>query len=175
MSLSSGTHEFSVAAGSAGFNLNWIEAVYPGIADDCNDLSQLHSDSDSGSLRADTSNQSYFCRSGSCATDPARITRDGTTGTVSLVYQTSRAIDSVVVEGHTWASDPGDITLYASTDWGSTWTQVSANWSEYCSPHSDWHHYEITPASLPTGTNKVRIDLSGGTAWTPQIGHVEVE
>lgn len=147
------------------------------VEDDCADLTTLHESSDAGSLIVDTANGNSFRRNdGSCSTDDNRITRSGTTGTVSLVYETGAPIQEFTVEGHTNTSAGGEITFHVSTDWGESWQEVSPTTTTYCADAhaTDWENVEYSHSSLPEGATRLRIDLAGGDqVWAPQIGHVQ--
>jgi hypothetical protein len=147
------------------------------LVDDGSDLAVLAPASDTGELRVDTSNASYFSRNdGNCSTDSTRITRDGTTDTTSLIYAPEGRILDYTIETHSQRFQQGELKLYVSTDAGTTWSRLFPASTEYCNPVGGWRHTELTAASLPPDADQLRLDLAGGEApWANQVGHVEIE
>jgi len=146
------------------------------LVDGCSDFSALQESSDLDSLRVDTSNSEYFDRNDETAShDGARITRDGTTDTRSLVYAPEGIITEFTVESHYQEWERGEVAFYASTDGGDSWTEVSVSGTEYGEPRAGWHSVEYESDSLPFRADRIRIDLAGGNAaWANQIGHVRL-
>ncbi|WP_436344071.1 glycoside hydrolase family 16 protein [Natronorubrum sp. FCH18a] len=147
------------------------------LVDDCSNLETLHPSSDSDALFVDTSNSQHFKRNdGNCSDDDARIARSGSTDDASMIYEPGGSISDFRVEAHDHVEYGGSFAFYASTDGGDSWTELSPERTEYCDVQAGWRHLEYAAQSVPSGTDRLRIVLSGASAnWTGQVGHVEIE
>jgi len=147
------------------------------LVDDCSGVELLHDSSDTDRTQVDRTNPGYFSRNdGTCSTDETRLTRAGTTDTVSLVYAPGGEILDYTIETHSQAYKSGEVKLYASSDGGTTWARLFPETRQYCAVTAGWQHAEHRAVSLPSGADRLRIDLvDGAAAWAEQVGHVVLE
>jgi mannan endo-1,4-beta-mannosidase len=145
------------------------------FVDECETLDELAGSADADALRVDTSNPKFFDRPNGNLND-ARITRNGTTGTARLVYDIEDWIGAVRFESHRNRSAGGEVSLFASTDGGGSFSTVDTDRSEFGDVGEGGWVATDHKAALPAGVDRIAIELAGGEeAWSPQVGRVVLE
>jgi hypothetical protein len=147
-----------------------VEATF---VDDCNDREQLADSSDLDTLGPDTSNNENFEHPDG-SRDPARLNRVSSTDDTAMVYAPDGELLEARAEFHWHQEAGGDLRVEASTDGGDSWSEVSAERTQFGGVDNAWLHADVA-AELPEGADRVRYVLTGGDqVWSGQVGHVEI-
>jgi mannan endo-1,4-beta-mannosidase len=144
------------------------------FVDECSDLDQLASSTNSDGLQVDTSNHQSFDRPNG-GTNGARLARNEPTDRSRLVYDLGEELEEFRVESHRQTDAGGDVTFLASTDGGESFFPVDTDVQEFGDVGDGNWVARNHRSELSTGTDRLAIELSGGAeAWSPQIGRVVI-
>ena len=135
------------------------------ITDPCNDLSMVYNTS--GNWIVDDSNPTYF---------------NGDTGRLSRIYNATEFlnykypnISAATVTVGTGSANPTAVTLWYSTNNGSTYTAATNTYSAITATTAGWGMYTVSTSGLPAGVTDLEIQEAPTTnSWDHQIANVVI-
>lgn len=103
--------------------------------------------------------------------DDTRLKR-GSSDPASLIYTMDEPVAAMELIWSQEKWNPGTVTVYESTDGGSSWGEVTTSTEQFATAGPDeypekWRQKRTT-ASFSEGVTAVRYDIDGGKAWSPQ-------